>query len=122
MNKYLIYIRSNTFSKLNIDKAKRMLDYSFPNIEFTNPIISVPSNKTELPFRNILGSFKSESPVGAIIETLRSIEYSITLKPRHKVNNKILIQIELIKHGETTPNKDLTNNNTVQTLLKNINY
>lgn len=122
MNKNLIYIRSNTFSKLNIDKAKRMLVYSFPDIVFTEPIISVPANQTGLPFRNILGSFECENPLEEVIDILQSVEYSIALKPRHKANIQILMEIELIQHGDTTLNTELMESKTVQSLFKDLDY
>ncbi len=122
MNKNLIYIRSNTFSKLNIDKAKRMLVYSFPDIEFTDPIISVPTSQSRLPFRNILGLFECECPLEEVIEILKSVEYSIALKPRHKANDKILMEIDLIQHGDTTLNQELMESKTVQSLFESLDY
>lgn len=122
MNKNLIYIRSNTFSKSNIDKAKRMLSYSFPNIIFTQPIISVPSSQAALPFRNILGTFLSETPMDEIINTLKSIEYSLGQRIRKIDNDLVLIELELIQHGDTTLNQERMDSKTIKSLFENLDY
>lgn len=110
MYRNLIHIGSNVFSRLNIDKAKRMLLYSFPDIVFTNHVIIFSSSEEEkvFPFRNILGLFYTDMPVEEVIRKIKSIEFAIDKRPKDRDRGKVIIDIDLLQYGdEVLRNSDL---------------
>lgn len=101
MHTILLSIGSNIYSKNNIDKARRMLSHIFPDIAFTQHVMSEPYDEKYLfPFRNILGVFQSELSPEEIVEKLKLVEYSMGRSPKDKALGKVIIDIDLIKYGD----------------------
>lgn len=101
MQTILLSIGSNIYSKNNIDKARRMLSHTFPDIAFTQHIMSEPHEEKYLfPFRNILGVFQSELSPEEIIGKLKLIEHAMGRSSKDKDSGKVIIDIDLIKYGE----------------------
>lgn len=101
MNTILLSIGSNTFAKTNIDKAKRMLSYVFPEIIFSEPILSEPEDDNlKYLFRNILASFETEMSQEEIIDKIKQTERAVGRSPRDKYQGKVVIDIDLLKIGE----------------------
>ncbi len=101
MNTILLSIGSNTFAKTNIDKAKRMLSYVFPEIIFSEPILSEPEDDSfKYLFRNILASFETDMPQEEIIDKIKQTERAVGRTPKDKYQGKVIIDIDLLKYGE----------------------
>ncbi len=101
MYRIIISLSSNSYAKLNIDKAKRMLTYIFPDIRFSNSIISLSdNNENEFPYRNVLGVFYDEVPIKELVRKLKEIEYSVGRLPKDKETGKIIIDIDLLQYGD----------------------
>ena len=101
MSRVLLSIGSNTFAKTNIDKAKRMLTFLFPDIIFSQPILSEPEDERyRYLFRNILGSFKTDMTVEEIIGKIKQTERAVGRAPKDKYLGKVIIDIDLLKYGE----------------------
>lgn len=120
MYRNLINISSNIYSKLNIDKARRMLLFSFPDIEFTRSVISVPNTDEEgvFPFRNILGQFYSEDSAEEVIKKLKTIEHAVGKTSKGRGEGKVVISIELLQHGENLLREETLELEQTQELLK----
>lgn len=101
MHKVLILLGSNTYSKLNIDKAKRMLIFCFPDIAFSKSGITISDTESKLPFRNALALFSSELTVEEITAKLKSIESAMGRTPKDKENGRIVIDIDLLGYDDT---------------------
>ena len=101
MSRVLLSIGSNTFAKTNIDKAKRMLTFLFPDIIFSQPILSEPEDERyRYLFRNILGSFKTDMTIEEIIGKIKQTERAVGRAPKDKYLGKVIIDIDLLKYGE----------------------
>ncbi len=101
MSTILLSIGSNTFAKTNIDKAKRMLSYVFPEIIFSEPILSEPEDESfKYLFRNILASFETEMSQEEIIDKIKQTERAVGRTPKDKYLGKVVIDIDLLKYGE----------------------
>ncbi len=101
MNTILLSIGSNTFAKTNIDKAKRMLSFLFPNIVFSDPILSEPEDDTfKYLFRNILASCTTDMTPEQVIEKIKQTERAVGRTPKDKYLGKVVIDIDLLKYGE----------------------
>lgn len=122
MYRNLININSNIYSKLNIDKARRMLAFTFPDIEFTRSIISVPASEEEgegiFPFRNILGQFYSDEPYEEVTKKIKSIEYALNKTAKGRGPGRVIISIDLLQHGENLLREQDLESEHVQELLK----
>ena len=77
MNRILLTLGSNTFAKTNIDKAKRMLTFLFPDIIFSEPILTEPEDdRYSYLFRNVLtvvNTDESEEVISKIKQTERAV-------------------------------------------------
>ena len=101
MNTVLLSIGSNTFARTNIDKAKRMLSRTFPNIVFTNEAMSLACGvKALMPFRNILAKFNCDLTPTEIISKLKTIEAAVGRSPRDKYLKRVVMDIDLLVYGE----------------------
>ncbi len=101
MVKILLSLGSNIYSKQNIDKARRMLTHYFPDVVFTQSVITTGDNEKYLfPFRNALAVFNSELPPDEIIQKIKSIEFAMGRQPRDKEAGKIVIDIDLLQYGD----------------------
>ncbi|MDD4778099.1 MAG: 2-amino-4-hydroxy-6-hydroxymethyldihydropteridine diphosphokinase [Fermentimonas sp.] len=101
MSTILLSIGSNTFAKTNIDKAKRMLSYVFPDIIFSDPILSEPEDDNfKYLFRNILASFETEMSQEEIISKIKQTERAVGRTPKDKYMGKVVIDIDLLKYDE----------------------
>lgn len=101
MQTILLSIGSNIYSKNNIDKARRMLTHCFPDISFTESVMSEPYDEKYLfPFRNILGVFQSELSPEEVISKLKLVEHAMGRSPKDKALGKVIIDIDLIKYGD----------------------
>lgn len=101
MHKVLILLGSNTYSKLNIDKAKRMLLFYFPDIAFSKSSITFSDTESKFPFRNVLAIFTSELTVEEIIAKLKTIESAMGRTPKDKEVGRILIDLDLLGYDDT---------------------
>ncbi|MDR2816227.1 MAG: hypothetical protein LBB62_05945 [Proteiniphilum sp.] len=71
MSTILLSIGSNTFAKTNIDKAKRMLSFLFPDIVFSEPILTEPEDdKYVYLFRNVLAKANTEMSPEEVIDKI----------------------------------------------------
>ncbi|HHU26726.1 MAG TPA: 2-amino-4-hydroxy-6-hydroxymethyldihydropteridine diphosphokinase [Bacteroidales bacterium] len=101
MSRALLTIGSNTFAKTNIDKAKRMLTFLFPNIIFSDPILSEPDDdRYSYLFRNILAVVDTDMPPEEIINKIKQTERAVGRTPRDKYVGKMVIDIDLVKYGD----------------------
>ena len=101
MFKILVSLGSNIYSKQNIDRARRMLAHYFPDIVFTQSIITTVNDEKHLfPFRNVLAVFHSDQPAEKIIQKLKLIEFAMGRQPRDKEEGKVVIDIDLLQYGD----------------------
>lgn len=101
MSTILLSIGSNTFAKTNIDKAKRMLLYLFPNIVFSDPILSEPEDDNfKYLFRNILACFTTDMNLDELISKIKLTERAVGRTPRDKYQGKVLIDIDILMYGD----------------------
>ena len=118
MYRTLIHISSNVFSRLNIDKAKRMLLYSFPDIVFTKSVITIsPDQEKIFPFRNVLGLFYTDMTVEEVIHKIKSIEFALGKKPKDTEFGKVVIDIDLLQYGDNILRENDLNKDYVQNLI-----
>ncbi|MDI9605555.1 MAG: 2-amino-4-hydroxy-6-hydroxymethyldihydropteridine diphosphokinase [Bacteroidota bacterium] len=102
MSRALLTIGSNTFAKTNIDKAKRMLTFLFPDIIFSEPILSEPDDdRYSYLFRNILAVVDTDLPPEEVINKIKQTERAVGRSPRDKYVGKMVIDIDLVKYGNT---------------------
>lgn len=100
MNTILLSIGSNTFAKTNIDKAKRMLTRLFPEIIFTQPVLTEPEEeKYSFLFRNILGKAQTEMTSDEVIDKIKQTERAVGRSPKDKYLGKVIIDIDLIQYN-----------------------
>ena len=101
MNTILLSIGSNTFAKTNIDKAKRMLLYLFPNMVFSDPILSEPEDDNfKYLFRNILGCCATDMNLDQVIDKVKQTERAVGRTPKDKYQGKVIIDIDILKFGD----------------------
>ena len=101
MSTILLTIGSNTFAKTNIDKAKRMLTFVFPDIVFSEPILTEPEDdKYSFLFRNILATVNTRMRPEEVIDKIKQTERAVGRTPRDKYMGKVVIDIDLIKYGD----------------------
>lgn len=100
MNTILLSIGSNTFAKTNIDKAKRMLTRLFPEIIFTQPILTEPDEeKYSFLFRNVLAKAETEMTPEEIIDKIKQTERAVGRSPKDKYLGKVIIDIDLLQYN-----------------------
>lgn len=118
MFKILVSLGSNIYSKQNIDRARRMLTHYFPDVVFTQSIITTTNDEKHLfPFRNVLGVFHSDLPAEEIVQKLKSIEFAMGRQPRDKEAGRIIIDIDLLQYGDDILRPDDYERAYVQALL-----
>ncbi len=101
MSTILLTIGSNIFAKTNIDKAKRMLTFLFPDIIFSEPILTEPEEeKYSYLFRNVLAVVNTEMRPEEVIDKIKQTERAVGRTPRDKYLGKVVIDIDLIKYGD----------------------
>lgn len=101
MSTILLSIGSNTFAKTNIDKAKRMLLYLFPNIVYSDPILSEPEDDNfKYLFRNILGCCKTDMNLDELVSKIKLTERAVGRTPKDKYQGKVIIDIDILKYGD----------------------
>lgn len=121
MNKVLVSLGSNIYSKLNIDRAKRMLAHYFPDVVFTEQLLSISSDeKYVFPFRNVLGVFNSEWKPEEITDKLKHIESVMGRKSRDKELGRVVIDLDLVQYGDEILRPEDYEREYVQSLLKTI--
>lgn len=102
MSRILLTLGSNTFAKTNIDKAKRMLTYLFPDIIFSEPILTEPEDdRYSYLFRNILAVVDTDLQPEEVISKIKQTERAVGRSPRDKYVGKMVIDIDLVKYGNT---------------------
>ena len=120
MSTILLSIGSNTFAKTNIDKAKRMLSFLFPDIVFSDPILSEPDDdKFKYLFRNILASFETDLSKEEIIDKLKQTERAVGRTPKDKYRGKVVIDIDMIQFGDEVLRPQDLEKEYIQQLLAN---
>ena len=101
MSTILLSIGSNTFAKTNIDKAKRMLAYLFPNIVFSDPILSEPEDDNfKYLFRNILACCTTDLNLEEVINKIKQTERAVGRTPKDKYQGKVIIDIDILKYDD----------------------
>lgn len=101
MSTILLSIGSNTFAKTNIDKAKRMLLYLFPNIVFSDPILSEPEDDNfKYLFRNILACFTTDMNLDELNSKIKLTERAVGRTSRDKYQGKVIIDIDILMYGD----------------------
>jgi len=99
MSTILLSIGSNTFAKTNIDKAKRMLAFLFPDIVFSEPILTEPEDdKYAYLFRNVLAKADTEMSPEEVIDKIKQTERAVGRTPRDKYLGRMIIDIDLIQY------------------------
>ncbi|WP_158602640.1 2-amino-4-hydroxy-6-hydroxymethyldihydropteridine diphosphokinase [Proteiniphilum sp. X52] len=99
MSAILLSIGSNTFAKTNIDKAKRMLLFLFPDIVFSEPILTEPEDdKYAYLFRNVLAKANTEMSPEEVIDKIKQTERAVGRTPRDKYLGRMIIDIDLIQY------------------------
>lgn len=120
MSTILLSIGSNTFAKTNIDKAKRMLSYLYPDIVFSQPILSEPEDENfKYLFRNILASFNTNMSQGEVLDKLKQTERAVGRTPKDKYQGKVVIDIDMIKFGDEILRPQELEKEYIQQLLAN---
>ena len=120
MSTILLSIGSNTFAKTNIDKAKRMLSYLYPDIVFSQPILSEPEDDNfKYLFRNILASFRTDMSPEEVIDKIKQTERAVGRTPKDKYLGKVVIDIDLIKYNEDVLRPQELEKEYIQQLLAN---
>ena len=121
MSIIILSIGSNTFAKTNIDKAKRMLTRLFPEIIFTQPILSEPEEeKYSYLFRNILAKAETELTPEEVIDKIKQTERAVGRSPKDKYQGKVVIDIDLIQYNDTILRPEDFERNYVQQLLPSL--
>ncbi len=101
MSTILLSIGSNTFAKTNIDKAKRMLSFLFPDIVFSEPILTEPEDdKYTYLFRNVLAKADTEMSPEEVIDKIKQTERAVGRTPRDKYLGRMIIDIDLIQYED----------------------
>lgn len=101
MATFLLSIGSNTFAKTNIDKARRMLTRLFPDIVFSQSVLSEPDDERySFLFRNVLAKGETELLPDEVIEKIKQTERAVGRSPRDKYLGKVIIDIDLIRYNE----------------------
>ena len=86
MSTIILSIGSNTFAKTNIDKAKRMLSRLFPEITFTQPILTEPEEeKYSYLFRNILAKAETDMTPEEVIDKIKQTERAVGRSPKDDI-------------------------------------
>lgn len=118
MSIIILSIGSNIFAKTNIDKAKRMLSRLFPEIIFTQPILSEPEEeKYSYLFRNILAKAETEMTPEEVIDKIKQTERAVGRSPKDKYQGKVIIDIDLIQYNDNILRPEDYERNYVQQLL-----
>lgn len=118
MSTILLSIGSNIFAKTNIDKAKRMLTYLFPDIVFSQPILTEPDDKKySFIFRNVLARAETDMSPGEVIDKIKQTERAVGRSPRDKYSGKVIIDIDLIQYNNNILRPGDFQRNYVQLLL-----
>jgi len=114
----LLSIGSNTFARTNIDRAKRMLARTFPDIVFSTEAMSPAcGEKALLPFRNILAKFHSELTPKEIIDKLKMVEVAVGRSPKDKYLKRVIMDIDLLVYNDEVLRPDDYEREYVQHLL-----
>lgn len=101
MHKVLICIGSNTQSRYNMNRVKSILKSYFPTIQFTINIENKPFGENYKHwFLNTLGYFKSDLSKNEIISHCKHIEKTMGRLVEHKLEGKVIIDIDLIQWGD----------------------
>ena len=120
MSTILLSIGSNTFAKTNIDKAKRMLSYLYPDIVFSQPILSEPEDENfKYLFRNILACFNTNMSQGEVLDKLKQTERAVGRNRKDKYQGKVVIDIDMIKFGDEILRPQELEKEYIQQLLAN---
>ncbi len=118
MSTILLSIGSNTFAKTNIDKAKRMLTRLFPEIIFSQPILTEPEEeKYSYLFRNVLAKAETEMTPEEVIDKIKQTERAVGRSPKDKYLGKVIIDIDLIQYGNEILRPSDFERNYIQQLL-----
>lgn len=118
MSTILLSIGSNTFAKTNIDKAKRMLTRLFPEIIFSQAILTEPEEeKYSYLFRNVLAKAETQMTPEEVIDKIKQTERAVGRSPKDKYLGKVIIDIDLIQYGNEILRPGDFERNYVQQLL-----
>lgn len=123
MHKALLSIGTNTDARLNLNRAMHNLRNHFPSIQFTRVIKSKPYGEEiyKHSFLNMLAYFKTNISRNEIVMLLKTIEENMGRKPEHKLNGKVIIDIDLIKWNDEIVKSEDFKRSYVRELLKLVN-
>jgi 2-amino-4-hydroxy-6-hydroxymethyldihydropteridine diphosphokinase len=78
-----------------------MLLYLFPNIVFSDPILSEPEDDNfKYLFRNILACFTTDMNLDELISKIKLTERAVGRTPRDKYQGKVIIDIDILMYGD----------------------
>lgn len=101
MSTILLSIGSNIFAKTNIDKARRMLTRLFPDILFSQSVLSEPDDdRYSFLFRNVLAMAETDYSPVEVIDKIKQTERAVGRSPRDKYIGKVIIDIDLIRYND----------------------
>ena len=101
MATFLLSIGSNTFAKTNIEQARRMLTRLFPDIVFSQSVLSEPDDERySFLFRNVLAMAETDYSPVEVIDKIKQTERAVGRSPRDKYIGKVIIDIDLIRYNE----------------------
>lgn len=122
MSTILLSIGSNTFAKTNIDKAQRMLTRFFPDVSFSESVLSEPNDdRYSFLFRNVLAIAETDFAPEEVIEKIKQIERAVGRTPRDKYMGKVIIDIDLLKYNDKILRPEDFEREYVQQLLSSFN-
>jgi 2-amino-4-hydroxy-6-hydroxymethyldihydropteridine diphosphokinase len=78
-----------------------MLSYLFPDIFFSEPILTEPEDdKYAYLFRNVLAKVDTEMSQEEVIDKIKQTERAVGRTPRDKYLGKMVIDIDLLKYND----------------------
>ena len=99
-----------------------MLSYIFPEIIFSEPILSEPEDDNfKYLFRNILASFETDMRQDEIIYKIKQTERAVGRTPKDKYQGKVVIDIDLLKYDDEIIRPLDFEKEYIQQLLANFN-
>jgi 2-amino-4-hydroxy-6-hydroxymethyldihydropteridine diphosphokinase len=79
-----------------------MLTFLFPDIIFSEPILTEPEDdRYSYLFRNVLAVVDTDMRPEEVISKIKQTERAVGRTPRDKYVGKMVIDIDLIKYGDT---------------------
>lgn len=95
--RYVVCLGSNRQPHENLDKARKMLDEKFGDIQWGSIVQTTPEGTSHpAPYLNQAASFRSAQEAEAVKATLKAIERQCGRTPQGKRNGIIPLDIDLL--------------------------